>query len=617
MSDQYVHILISISLDKDFIFWVHPYTGVLIVSRNDSKLTFHNKIALFDQLPPDRILEIPYGKVKAISFSQTSFAVGFSSGEVALVDNDSYTLTLIKKSLKKEILKLAISPTDRNLLVWLEEDKFYCYDLQKDKIIKDYKLKNEIPTNLDWLSDTKFIYTTTNGSIHYWDLTQNKEIKSIEKAHETQITCLTKHPRSLYTIITGDSNGEIKIWDLDEHKIYPDLVNSFTDKSFEITDIASSKLGDVLIVSDSKGLIKIYDMRNPRGEKLIFFLNTNENIRQIIPSTQNGEFLVLHQDGSIKLYQGFSIDNINQEFQNFQVEMKNFTKKLDQLPHWLTENGLEAIIPSEIPIIEKNLDLALRLLSPPLLEKSSSLWMREYFNEYFKKFIMLERSIHQIIEETRSSVQKKKEEVTKTSDLSKKLEQDLVHYLSIQKGKISLDQISLYFNIPTDSILSLIQKLEKEKMLNGSLISEYSGYFFEISEGKSERSEGGSKEIDIITCHNCGTDYDIVMKNCPHCKAETTFCESCSKPIQKRQMIINCPHCKAYFHTACFESKVKLFGRCSKCHESVDFDSLIKNSVEEQKKQDKIVSGLSKLLSKQATFVKQMDKDEDDDLFDF
>ena len=190
----------------------------------------------------------------------------------------------------------------------------------------------------------------------------------------------------------------------------------------------------------------------------------------------------------------------------------------------------------------------------------------------------------------------------------------------MKPGKISLDQISLYLNTKPEIIIPLLQQIEQQKLTNGSLKSEYSGYFFELNASKVDDDTTNTevKDLNIITCYNCGTDYEIERKSCPNCKTDSIQCESCSKFIQQRQMIITCPHCKSYFHLACFESKVKIFGRCPKCRESVDFDALIRKSVNEQKQQDQIVSGLSKLLSKKSKFVKNVEnEDPDDALFDF
>ena len=622
MTNQKVETLISIALDKESNFWIHPFTGVLLFSRNDSKLSVHNKIALFNQLPPDRILEIPYGEITSISFNTKNFVIGFSSGDIVVVSNETYSIFLLKKNHKKPIYHLALSPDSTSLLYYLEEDKIYIYDLPKEKITKDFKIKDANPTSFVWLTDSKFVYTTNKSSIHYLDINKNKEIKTIENAHRnSEIITLSKHPRSLYTIITGDSQGEIKIWDLDENKIYPDLVNSFANKISQCTSITSSFSGDMIFAGHKTGYIELFDMRVPRGEKIVTYLQTGNQIKQIITSTQNGEFLVVFSSGTVKIFRGFSIDEINYEFQTFQNEIESFVKKLEQLPAWLSENGLDTVLPNEVGIIEKNLELATRLVTPSLIDKTNSPLMRENFKDFFKKFIQLEDRVRKIIEETSLKVQNAKEEIEKNEDLTKKLEQDIVLYLSNQNpSKISIDQISLYFNAPKDIVLSLIQKLDQKKVISGSLKSEYSGYFFDLTstkiDGANQKIE--SKETDVITCHNCGADYNIERKTCPHCKADTIFCETCLKPIQKRQITINCPNCKSYFHFACFESKVKIIGRCPKCHEMVDFDSLIKKTVTQQKQQDQIVSGLNRLVSKQVSYHKQVEKkDEDDDLFDF
>ncbi len=622
MTNQKVEQLLSLNLEKNSKIWVHPYTGVLIYYKNDSKITIHNKIALVDQLPPDFIIELPFGQIECVSFQNKIFIIAFDSGELAIVNNQSYTVILLKKIFKKTVSNLSISTDGNLLLVYTEDNKIFIIDITKDKEIKELKLKDEVLTCSVWLTDTKFVYTTDTGSIHYYDLTKGKEIKIIKEAHHSKITTLDKNPRNMYTIITGDQLGEIKIWDLDENKIHPDLVNSFTDLKSEISFLTSSQNGENFISIDDKGILRIFDVRFTRNEKQLVFIPISERISSIIMTFQPGEFLIVHKNGSIILFQGFSTEQILLEFQTFQTEVESFSKRIEQLPDWLINDTLEFIIPNEVPIIEKNLDLATKILHPSLLEKNtSSSWMQANFRELFKKPLVLKEKIEQTILKTRVKIQEKKAEIEKGSQFSKKLEEELVQYFATMKpGKISLDQVSLYFNVNTETILPILQHLEQEKLVNGVLKSEYSGYFFELHAPKDDfdSSKHNSKELEIITCHNCGTDYDISKKTCPNCHTDSILCESCQKYIQQRQMLITCPHCKSFFHLACFESKVKIFGRCPKCRELVDFDSLIRKSVSEQKQQDKIVSGLTKLISKKNKFVKESESDDSDDsLFDF
>ena len=621
MTIQKVEQLISLNLDNNSKIWVNPFTGILLYYKNDSKLTIHNKIALVDQLPPDFILELSYGQISTVGFHLSFFVIGFESGELLLVDNQSYSSKLIKKSLKKPVIITSISPEGNFLSAYTEDEKIFILDLNKEREVKELKLKDEIVTNIEWISESKFVYVTDIGSIHYFDLNKGKEIKTIKEAHSSGITVLAHHPRSIYTFITGARNGEIKLWDLDENEIHPDLINSFIDLNSKIISIASSFNGTFLS-GDEKGVIRIFDMRSTRNERQICFLSTGERIKELITSTVDGEFLCIYESGSIKLFQGFSIGQIEQEFQTFQTEIEAFIKKIEQLPDWLVNDNLEFVLPNEIPILEKNLELASRILHPSILEKTStSILMKENFQEIFKDTLILEEKLLATILKTKERIDEKKTEIVQTSQSSKKLEENLLHYLSNMKaGKISLDQLSLYFNTKTENILPLLQHLEKNKLINGMLKSEYSGYFFELygSVDESNIEKSTSKELEVITCHNCGTDYDITQKSCPNCKTDSITCESCQKYIQQRQMMITCPYCKSYFHIACFETKVKIFGRCPKCRELVDFDSVIRKSVNEQRQQDKIVSGLTKLISKKNKFIKESEtEDPDDALFDF
>ena len=66
---QNVEQLVSLSLEKDFNIWIHPFNGILLYYKNDGKLTVHFKIALINQLPPDFIIELPFGLVTCLSFS--------------------------------------------------------------------------------------------------------------------------------------------------------------------------------------------------------------------------------------------------------------------------------------------------------------------------------------------------------------------------------------------------------------------------------------------------------------------------------------------------------------------------------------------------------------------
>lgn len=624
---QKVEQLLNLDLEKNYDFWIHPYTGVLLYFKNDSKLLIYQNFTLMDKLPPDQILELPKSIISHISFGQNIFIICFTDGSIAQIDNYSYTIKYFKKHFKKYIKFSSMTPNENILLLYTDDDKLISFDITKTKEIREYKIKEGIITKFQWLTNSKFVLVTDTGSLYYFDNNTGKLVKHIKEAHKFNITSLTNHPRSLYTVVTGDSKGEVKIWNLDEQNIHPDLVNFFADQKDEITTLTCSPNGDMILVGDAAGRIRLIDSVNIRNERPLIYLPFNHPVEKIIVFNKQGEFLILNKSiesktGSITLFQGFSLQDITLAFQNFQQEIESFKKKIDQLPEWLITNSLDDINASEIPIMERNLELALKLFSGPLLEKILvSAWLKDNFKDSFKKEIQLDENIRKNILTLQEKIAKKKESIEQSVTSHKELQEKLIQYIAgLKPGKISLDQLNLYFNTTNSEIIPILQKLESERLINAQLKSEYTGYFLEINltKGFGADENGEVSELNIITCHNCGTDYSIEEKICPNCKAESITCESCGKFIQKRQMVINCPYCRSYFHLACFESKVKMFGRCPKCRETVDFDSLMRKSVNEQKEQDKIISGLNRLIAKKSDFIKGTEeKDSDDDLFDF
>ena len=242
-NNQKVEHLLTLELEKDHNFWIHPYTGVLLLFKNDSKVTVYQNFALMNQLPPDQILELPYGKISSISFGLNSFVFCFAGGDIVQVDNRSYNINHFKKNIKKHIKFSSLSPNEDYLLLYTDDDKVISFDILKEKTSKEYKFKNMLVTKFQWLTNSKFVLVTDTGSIQLFDNSNGKLIKQINEAHKSKITTLTNLPRNSYSIVTGDQQGEIKIWDLDENNLHPDLVNFFAEQKDEITCLTSSFTG--------------------------------------------------------------------------------------------------------------------------------------------------------------------------------------------------------------------------------------------------------------------------------------------------------------------------------------------------------------------------------------
>lgn len=622
--NQDVEELISFSLKDEEKIWINPVNGVFLVLQSN-KLSIYKNIKLANQIPPDHIIDL-HSKFSCLDFGKNFIIIGLENGEILQIDNVAYQVSTIKKQTKDKIDIIALSPSEQHIVLYsIKDSKLGILNLRKEKS-KFIKLKYSI-SNILWLTASKFIVASLQGNFHFWNIEKNREYKKIEAHIGKQITALSKHPRSFYVVISGDEEGNLKIWDFEENKLYPDLIIAFKNHNSEIVSITTSKLGDLAISGDTNGVIRLWDTRFFRKEReIIFFSSDDKSLSKIVSSVIPGSFILVNANGKIRSFKGFTLDAILEEFNIFQEEINSFFEKIERIPSWVINNDLEVIIPREIPILEKNLEIASKIISTPMIDKiQESFWMKENFLKHFSEVINQEKLIFDNIVSIQGRINDKKKEVDSKAESQSILEEKLVEYLGkVAPGtKISLDQLTTYFNTNQDFLIPVLTEISYKSDLNfkSVLKKEYVGYFFEIISNKSKKFDESnfhtSLDKSFINCYNCGNSYSYDVNKCPQCEYENIKCTTCNKYIQFNDVKISCPHCQKEFHFSCFEAKVKLFDRCPSCRENVDFDSIKIKSVATKKEQENVAGSLSRLVTMKSKIIKKKDDDDDDDLFDF
>ena len=215
------------------------------------------------------------------------------------------------------ILDLKFSKNN-NLLFTANSDYSYTiFDLIKNSKNKIYlytaeekELKNKITNDIIEIdkSEQKIFFGTNDGNIYVHDLNNQKNILSINKAHEYGIWSI-KLLDDQNTIITGGEDAKIKIWDI---RTKCDKENKLNDKSYQSSinyiDILNSDLSKNTLITGS------YD------EKIIFFdiryfpkelssVKTEHSVWDIKQSSLRNKNLLFISS----IYEGFNIWQIDTE----------------------------------------------------------------------------------------------------------------------------------------------------------------------------------------------------------------------------------------------------------------------------------------------------------------
>ena len=104
-------------------------------------------------------------------------------------------------------------------------------------------------------------------------------------------------------VASGDSEGELKIWDIRQKK---KLLFTFKEQSEEISDIAYSESNNFLLSTSIDGTLAVYDIRKSSNYKLyalsdfledeLHCLKIMENNKKVVCGTSEGPLAIFNWD---------------------------------------------------------------------------------------------------------------------------------------------------------------------------------------------------------------------------------------------------------------------------------------------------------------------------------
>ncbi|MHA2366370.1 MAG: hypothetical protein ACXAC7_20605, partial [Candidatus Hodarchaeales archaeon] len=474
--------------------------------------------------------------------------------------------------------------------------------------------KGEELQTMVWVDENRLLTGGSNGNLHLWKCEKAK-IQQTYEGHNSSVSALTKGKKGSL-VYSGDSKGEIRIWNFDENTPHFKLINVLKGHKNEIQSMIENQSGEMLLSVDIKDHIIFFDCRVTKQETEMLTIPLNESLYDIKWGLEDGTFYTIHKTGIIRFWEGFQIKLIEDTFQSIKQEFNQITSQISSIPKFIREGDINYIHVNEIKLIELKLQNTEKIFTPSITERfKDPFWLVDNFSDTIEGLERIDKRIKNNIQILRDRMQDLLElERQKKLDLGQ-IKPNIIEYLNkISLGsKISVDFLAEYFKLSVDEILTILKQIENEIDI-GVLKREIIGNYWQMP--NFIPNTDSIRGIPTMLCYNCGSEYHTMTNICPSCEQKTKKCNICNKMIAKNQVVIPCPSCNEDFHFACFEGKIKLFGRCPTCRKIVDFESVKHKLSLQQKKAEKINISLSRMISMAKSHVDE-EKDEDDDLFDF
>ena len=215
------------------------------------------------------------------------------------------------------ILDIKFSKKNNLILTSNSDYSYTIFDLIKNSRNKIYlynteekELKNRITNDVIELSNSeeKIFFGTNDGNIYIHDLENQKNILTINKAHEYGIWSIKLLDKE-NIIITGGEDAKIKLWDI---RTKPTQENKLNDKSYQSSinyiDILKCDLSkNTLITGSYDEKIIFFDIRYfPKELASVKTEHSTWDIKQTSLGNKNLLFMA-------SIYEGFNIWEIDNE----------------------------------------------------------------------------------------------------------------------------------------------------------------------------------------------------------------------------------------------------------------------------------------------------------------
>ena len=247
------------------------------------------------------------GAIEGVS-SQVWTAVYSPDGKKLFVGGDRHRFELWETSPMRLTASIngsatircaAFSPDGKWLVVGTSDKEVLVCDSHSGETINTLRGHRGLISAVLFVDDTVLVSACDRGWVKRWDLSNSRELFS-KKVHRRQIYCAAISPDGKWLVTgggfwLGSDPGEIVVWDLADMSVKTKLEGH----ELSVWSLAFFPDGRRLAASDSKGLVKIWDLERGRLER---DLRHATWVRAITVAKDGSTLAVGRGDGSIRLW---------------------------------------------------------------------------------------------------------------------------------------------------------------------------------------------------------------------------------------------------------------------------------------------------------------------------
>ena len=440
----------------------------------------------------------------------------FGSNEISIYDTLTDTeISKFNNVISDKISTGIIRSDGKIILTGDENGKILIHEIVTKNLIRKYSAHNLSVTSIDIDSSlVKFISSSRDCSFKYFDMINEKPIKDYKKSHNDSIMVNKFFDQNL--ILTGSHDKTLKLWDLRNNLISPELIFNNSDKICDDIEI----INDNYFCATADNNIILYDIRKTNQ---INFVNPVKNTISKITKAKNNTRLFLLSPGEtfvtvldisdLSLRPLFNI-NLKEKVYAFDIDdnLEYFVVGYDGGKNVVRTKPIGTISKSEAEEIEKQKlikmqedeDEQLKLLDPmkysekPIVKNYRYFFRGQYKKNLEEDDLFVDKKPKIKLSETDKYI--KKFQYQKAINSAVKKEDEIV--FSIIDELVDRNTLKLaLFNEDQDSLINIL-KLIKDKIHNPSKMNqiiylmELINKFYGVFKGKNEEINNLFNEIE-------------------------------------------------------------------------------------------------------------------------
>jgi len=244
-----------------------------------------------------RILDLN-NSVFSLAISGSSLLIiGLRDGSIQIRDQTSFSLLQILKRHTNTVLSilllnndyLASASVDYKIMIWQRINETSFNDISKT--LSEHTL---VVKSLIVLPNNMFASASSDNSIRIWDQTTFKCIKVLE-AHINIVMSLIVFQNKYLISISEDKT--IIVWNIFEQF---SRITTTSKSDHGLNSVALTSSNDLLITGDSEGQLKLWDMNSV---EISVLAELNQNSKEVSSLIFYKNFLITgHFDGSLKIW---------------------------------------------------------------------------------------------------------------------------------------------------------------------------------------------------------------------------------------------------------------------------------------------------------------------------